>query len=91
MIKIKKRGTSVDSVRLNNLLSIEKFLPLGLGFYGRDSKDSEHFKMYHGLGLKPKRPEELKEEYLSLVKDRLNKVGLEFPENVVVDYDMTIK
>jgi ring-1,2-phenylacetyl-CoA epoxidase subunit PaaA len=71
--------------------SIEKFLPLGLGFYGRDSRDSEHFKIYHALGLKPKLPEELKEEYLTLVKDRLNKVGLEFPENVVVDYDMTIK
>ena len=70
--------------------SVEKFLPLGLGFYGRDSKNSEHFKMYHSFGLKPSYPEELKKEYLGLVKDRLKKVGLDFPEGIVADYEMSI-
>lgn len=70
--------------------SVEKFLPIGLGFYGRDSKNSSHFKVYNSFGLKPKFPEELKEEYLGLVKDRLKKVGLEFPEGIAADYDMTV-
>jgi len=70
--------------------SVEKFLPLGLGFYGRDAKESEHFKIYHLFGLKPKYPEELKEEYLSIVKERLAKVGLSYPEHIVADYEMTM-
>ncbi|OIQ20935.1 MAG: hypothetical protein BM556_03045 [Bacteriovorax sp. MedPE-SWde] len=71
--------------------SVEKFLPIGLGFYGRDSKDSENFKLYHRFGLKPKQPEELKVVYLSIVKDRLAKVGLIYPENIQADYEMNIQ
>jgi ring-1,2-phenylacetyl-CoA epoxidase subunit PaaA len=70
--------------------SVEKLLPFGLGFYGRDSVDSKHFKMYHELGLKPSRPEDLRSEYLDLVKKRLEKVGLVYPEKIAADYEMNI-
>ncbi len=68
--------------------SIEKFMPVGMGFYGRDSRESENFVKYYNFGLKPKFPEELKKEYEDLVKDRLADLGLEYPENVVPNYDM---
>ncbi len=82
-------GGEEGKVRLQK--SVEKFLPLGLGFYGRDSKDSENFKTYYGFGLKTKYPEELKEEYLALVKERLGNVGLIYPEGIVADYEMKIQ
>lgn len=68
--------------------SIPKFLSAGLGFYGRDASDSQHWQIYHKFGLKPKRPEVLREEYLSIVKDRLGKLGLHYPEGVKADYEM---
>ena len=68
--------------------SVEKFLPVGLGFSGRDAKESEHFKMYHRFGLKPKFPEQLKEEYLHIVESRLKELGLELPTGIGPNYDM---
>lgn len=68
--------------------SVEKFAPIGLGFYGRSSSTSENFKRYYNYGLKPALPEALKIEYMDLVKDRLSEVKLTYPENVVANYDM---
>lgn len=68
--------------------SIKKFLPIGLGFYGRDSSTSEHFKNYHAFGLKPKKPEALKKEYLELVRERVDRLELELPTDVDANYDM---
>jgi ring-1,2-phenylacetyl-CoA epoxidase subunit PaaA len=70
--------------------SINKFLPIGLGFYGRDSMNSIKFKMYHKFGLKPKYPEDLKKEYLSLVKERLNRLKLDLPSCIEANYDMNL-
>ncbi len=70
--------------------SIRKFVPIGLGFYGRDSKNSERFKIYHDFGLKPAFPEDLKQEYLGLVKDRIDKLKLIYPEDVQADYEMNL-
>jgi len=72
--------------RLQN--AIPKFLSVGLGFYGRDAKESEHFKMYHRFGLKPKFPEQLREEYMNIVESRLKELGLEVPKGVEANYDM---
>ena len=71
--------------------AIPKFLKCGLGFYGRDSKESSHFKTYHNFGLKPSFPEDLRNEYLSLVKDRLDQLGLEYPEGVDPDFEMNFQ
>lgn len=68
--------------------AVEKFFPIGMGFYGRDSKESGHFKMYHQFGLKPCLPEDLKKEYLDLVSDRLGQLGLELPKQIRADYEM---
>ncbi|GGK68723.1 Phenylacetic acid catabolic protein [Amphritea balenae] len=72
---------------------IEKFMKMGLGFYGRPSKgegQSEMFDIYHEYGLKIKTPEQLQEEYLELLTDRLGDIGFEVPQGVEADYDMRI-
>jgi len=80
-----------ESGRTKLQKSVEKFMPIGMGFYGRDSKDSHHFQTYYKFGLKTKMPEILKHEYLSLVKSRLDQLGLDFPSKVVADYEMDFK
>ncbi|MCV6587774.1 MAG: phenylacetate-CoA oxygenase subunit PaaI [Marinobacterium sp.] len=72
---------------------IEKFMKMGLGFYGRPSKGtgaSEMFDIYHEYGLKVKTPEELQTEYLELLEDRLTDIGFTMPSGVEPDYDMRI-
>lgn len=73
---------------------IPKFLRMGMGAYGRPSKpgsvQSQNFDKYHELGLKPLRPEECEAAYLSLVRERLEDVGLEYPEGVTPDYEQRI-
>lgn len=70
---------------------VEKFMKVGLGFYGRPSKGgnkSAMFDKYYEYGIKVRTPEELQAEYLELLESRLKEVGLEMPTNVEPDYDM---
>lgn len=70
---------------------VEKFMKVGLGFYGRPSKGNEKsamFDAYHEWGLKVRTPEELRAEYLELLESRLKEVGLEMPQGIEADYDM---
>lgn len=72
---------------------VEKFMKMGLGFYGRPSNGSnksEMFDIYYEFGLKVKKPEELQAEYLELLESRLKEVGLEVPKGVEPDYDMRV-
>jgi len=73
---------------------IEKFMKVGLGFYGRPSvegdKQSAMFDKYYEYGIKVKKPEELQVEYLELLESRLKEVGLEMPQGVEADYDMRV-
>jgi len=68
--------------------AVPKFMSMGLGFGGRPSTASAHFAHYYEYGLKVKTPEQLQEEYLEIVRDRLSQLGLEMPDNVEADYDM---
>lgn len=70
---------------------IERFIAIGLGFFGRPScgsNKSETFEMYHEYGLKPKRPEDLQADYLTQLERRLGGIGLILPAGVEADYDM---
>ncbi|WP_404378509.1 Phenylacetic acid catabolic protein [Caenispirillum salinarum] len=70
---------------------IEKFMKVGLGFYGRPSsgaKASAMFQKYYDWGIKVRTPEELQAEYLELLEGRLKECGLEMPQGVEPDYDM---
>lgn len=72
---------------------VEKFLRIGLGFYGRPSKGgarSAMFEKYYAYGIKTRTPEELQAEYLELLEDRLREVGLDLPRGVEPDYDMRV-
>lgn len=73
---------------------VEKFMKIGLGFYGRPSvegdKQSAMFDKYYEYGIKVKKPEELQVEYLELLESRLKEVGLEMPQGVEADYDMRV-
>lgn len=69
---------------------VPKFLAMGMGMYGRPSAGegkSENFDRYRDVGLKILRPEECQEQYLELVKQRIEDVGLEYVEDVEPDYD----
>lgn len=68
--------------------AIPKFMRMGLGFAGRPSDDSQHFERYFEFGLKLKTAEQLQTEYLELLANRLNELGLEMPAGVTPDYDM---
>lgn len=72
---------------------IEKFMKIGLGFYGRPSKGqsaSSMFEKYHAYGIKPRRPEELQAEYMELLESRLKEIGLVMPQGVEPDYEMRV-
>lgn len=77
-----------DAGREKLQAGIPKFMRMGLGFSGRPSTNSEHFAHYYEFGLKVKTPEQLQEEYLEIVSNRLNELGLEMPTNIEPDYDM---
>lgn len=68
--------------------AVPKFMRIGLGFSGRPADDSSHFARYFEYGLKLKKSEDLQQEYLEIVSDRLKDIGLEMPSNVTPDYDM---
>lgn len=68
--------------------AIPKFMRIGLGFSGKPADDSDHFERYFEFGLKLKRSEELQEEYMQIVRERLHELGLEVPVAVQPDYDM---
>ena len=72
---------------------IEKFMKIGLGFYGRPSAGdgaSEMVNKYLEYGIKTRTPEALQEEYLELLESRLKEIGLEMPVGVEADYDMRV-
>ncbi len=68
--------------------AVPKFMKIGLGFSGRPSDDSENFAKYFEYGLKCKTSQELQEEYMEIVSERLKELGLEIPANIGADYDM---
>jgi len=68
--------------------AVPKFMAMGLGFSGRPSDDSEHFAQYFEFGLKLKTSQQLQDEYMEIVSDRLKQLGLQLPENVEPNYDM---
>lgn len=68
--------------------AVPKFMSMGLGFSGRPSDDSEHFAQYFSFGLKLKTSQQLQDEYMEIVTDRLKQLGLQLPECVEPNYDM---
>lgn len=68
--------------------AVPKFMSIGLGFSGRPADDSAHFARYFEFGLKLKTSQQIQDEYLEIVSQRLAELGLEMPRNVVADYDM---
>lgn len=68
--------------------AVPKFMKIGLGFSGRPSDDSENFAKYFEYGLKCKTSQELQDEYMEIVSERLKELGLEIPANIGADYDM---
>ncbi len=70
--------------------AVEKFMTVGLGFFGRSAQESEHFKIYHKLGLKPRDPDDLRQEYLELLESKLTELGLELPKNVEPNFEMQL-
>ncbi len=70
--------------------SAAKFVPIGLGFAGRPSDDSEHFAKYFEFGLKTMTAQKVQDEYLEIVQRRFAEIGLHLPEKLVPDYDMRV-
>ncbi len=68
--------------------ALPKFMKMGLGFPGRPSDDSSHFKIYFELGLKTRTAGQIQEEYMEIVSQRLIELNLEIPTNIQPDYDM---
>ena len=68
--------------------AVHKFMRIGLGFPGRPDTESEHFGKYFDYGLKVKSSQEIQDEYMEIVADRLKEIGLDMPSNVEPDYDM---
>ncbi len=68
--------------------AVPKFMAMGLGFSGRPSDDSEHFAQYFDFGLKVRTSQQLQDEYLELLSDRLKQLGLQIPQFVEPNYDM---
>lgn len=85
-----KRVLEFDGERGRELLqaAVPKFMRMGLGFPGRPSDESEHFARYFEMGLKVKTSQQIQDEYLEIVAERLKELDLEMPENVEPDYDM---
>lgn len=77
-----------DQGRAELQSAVHKFMRIGLGFPGRPDAESEHFGKYFEYGLKVKKSQEVQNEYLEIVADRLGELGLEMPSNVKPDYDM---
>jgi ring-1,2-phenylacetyl-CoA epoxidase subunit PaaA len=70
--------------------AVPKFMKVGLGFSGRPSDESEYFARYFEMGLKIKTSQQLQEEYLEIVSDRLKELGLQMPDKIEPDYDMRV-
>lgn len=83
-----------DRAREKLQVRVPKFLAMGMGMYGRPSLpgsvQSANFDKYYEMGLKILRPEEAQSQYLELVKERIEDVGLEFDPSVEPDYDQRI-
>jgi len=77
-----------DDGRARLQAAVEKFMKMGLGFPGRPDDESEHFGKYFEYGLKVKSAQQIQDEYMEIVSERLKELGLEIPTNVEPDYDM---
>jgi ring-1,2-phenylacetyl-CoA epoxidase subunit PaaA len=70
--------------------SVPKFMKMGLGFAGRPSDDSEHFKKYFEYGLKIKTAQQVQDEYMEIIKKRFEEIGLVVPDGITPDYEMRV-
>lgn len=77
-----------DEGRARLQAAVEKFMKMGLGFPGRPDDESEHFGKYFEYGLKVKSAQQIQDEYMEIVSERLKELELEIPSNVEPDYDM---
>lgn len=79
-----------DAGRVKLQAALPKFMKMGLGFAGRPEDESENFGKYFEYGLKIRTAEQIQDEYMTILTDRMAELNLEVPTNIVPDYEMKV-